>query len=519
MEEIFWVDQTAKKIVERERKFNRGIDTFRTEMGLGASGIPHVGSVGDGIRNYVVNLGLKKYVKSEFFAFVDDMDGLRKVPMGFPEELEDEIGKPVSMIRDPFGCHKTYADHILSILVDAYEKLKIKFVLKRASEEYAKGTFDKEITEILENWKEVGKIIHEITGQEKYLKQLPFLPICKNCGRIYTTVADKFENGKVHYICNGEFTGKSSKGLELIIKGCNHSDWCTIKEGKLAWKVDFAARWRALKINYEAYGKDILDSVKVNDEICRKILKWEPPFHSLYEMFTERGGKKISKSVGNVFTGQLWMKYASPDSLRLLFLKKLGKTRVVDIDTIPMHMDELDDLAKVYFNEKKIRNEKELKHLKRLYEYVNLLEDIKKPELSIRYNLLANLFRVVNDKGVVKKILEKTKHVSGESEELERRLEYVKNWVEDSEKEEHKKINLSNKQKEALKILADELEKNWTEKELENRIYSIADELNISSRELFKGAYQAILGLDHGPRLAMLILAIGKDKIREILKI
>ena len=111
--------------------------------------------------------------------------------------------------------------------------------------------------------------------------------------------------------------------MKIIIKGCNHADTCSIHDGKLAWKVDFAARWRALKISYEAFGKDILDSVKVNDEVCRKILKWEPPYHSMYEMFTERGGKKISKSIGNVFTAQLWLKYASPESLRLLFLKRL----------------------------------------------------------------------------------------------------------------------------------------------------------------------------------------------------
>ena len=96
-------------------------------------------------------------------------------------------------------------------------------------------------------------------------------------------------------------------------------------------------RWRALKINYEAYGKDILESVRCNDAVCRELLGWEPPIHSFYEMFTERGGRKISKSGGNVFTPDMWMKYASPESLRLLFLKRLGTTRVVDLDSIPAY--------------------------------------------------------------------------------------------------------------------------------------------------------------------------------------
>ena len=36
---------------------------------------------------------------SELIAYSDDMDGLRKIPEGFPETLKDELGKPVSSIE------------------------------------------------------------------------------------------------------------------------------------------------------------------------------------------------------------------------------------------------------------------------------------------------------------------------------------------------------------------------------------------------------------------------------------
>ena len=42
--------------------------------------------------------------------------------------------------------------------------------------------------------------------------------------------------------------------------------------GKLAWKVEFAARWAAYDIRFEAYGKDIMDSVHVNDWVAENIL-------------------------------------------------------------------------------------------------------------------------------------------------------------------------------------------------------------------------------------------------------
>ncbi len=519
MEELFWADQTAQKVIEREKEIERDTEIFVCEMGMGASGVPHIGSVGDGIRSYVVNLALKeKGADSKFIAFSDDLDGLRKVPTGFPVELEAHIGKPVSRIPDPFGCHETFADHVSSLLMDALEKTGVKFELRRASKEYPIGTFDKEIVEILNRSKEAGIIIKEITGQDKYLTQLPFMPICKKCGQIYTTVADKFEKGKIHYTCTGEFIGKNSKGEEVTIKGCGYEGECGIREGKLAWKVEFAARWRALKINYEAFGKDILDSVKTNDEISRRILNWEPPVHSFYELFTQRGGKKISKSIGNVFTPQLWLEYASAESLRLLFLKKLAKTRVVDLDAIPMYIDEMDDLAHVYFGDKKVANEKELTHMKRLYEYANFLDvPKKKPKIVVPFGIIISLIQMVPDPKIIKTILQKTEHVpeklSHDDElELSRRIERAMNWIEDKGIEEEE-INLTDEQASALKKIASELKKPWTEEALEKRIYDIAKEEEISTKDLFAAAYQVLLGKKYGPRLAMLILAIGKDVV------
>ena len=77
--------------------------------------------------------------------------------------------------------------------------------------------------------------------------------------------------------------------------------------GKLAWKVEFAARWSAFDIRFEAYGKDIMDSVKVNDWVSDEILDFPHPHHIKYEMFLDKGGKKISKSLGNVVTSQKWL--------------------------------------------------------------------------------------------------------------------------------------------------------------------------------------------------------------------
>ena len=81
-----WYDKTALRIIERERKLGRSLDMLRTEMGLGASGLPHIGSFGDAARSHAVTLALiDQDFNSELIAFSDDRDGLRKVPVGFPK--------------------------------------------------------------------------------------------------------------------------------------------------------------------------------------------------------------------------------------------------------------------------------------------------------------------------------------------------------------------------------------------------------------------------------------------------
>ena len=67
-------------MLEREVKLGRDTSILRVESGLGASGIPHVGSLGDAVRAYGVKLALQDLgYKSELIAYSDDMDGLRKI--------------------------------------------------------------------------------------------------------------------------------------------------------------------------------------------------------------------------------------------------------------------------------------------------------------------------------------------------------------------------------------------------------------------------------------------------------
>ena len=65
-----WIDKLASELLEREEKLGRSTDLIKVESGLGASGIPHIGSLGDAVRAYGVKLALENLgYKSELIAF------------------------------------------------------------------------------------------------------------------------------------------------------------------------------------------------------------------------------------------------------------------------------------------------------------------------------------------------------------------------------------------------------------------------------------------------------------------
>lgn len=513
-----WYDMMAQKVLTRERKLGRSLDKVRTEMGLGASGFPHIGSLGDAARSYAVTLALKDMgFNSELVAFCDDKDGLRKVPAGLPKTLEKYLGFPVSSIPDPFGCHESYGKHMSSLLLESLDKCGIQYRYVSAKEVYEKGLLLNEVRTILLNAQKVGEIVKEEVGQERYTEVLPFFPVCEKCGRIYTTKTLEYfpKTDKILYSCEGlEIRGK-------LIAGCGHKGEADIArgDGKLSWKSEFAARWKALDIRFEAYGKDIADSVRINDRICREILCFEPPSHARYEMFLDKGGKKISKSSGNVFTPQVWFRYGSPQALLLLMLKRFVGTRTLDVSDIPAYMSELDSLEDVYFGKKPVKDEKTLVKLRGLYEYCWGMKPPAKPSIHAPYNLLTFLAKMAPKECPTEFItgklqsygyLQKNQQLD---EDLVRRMEYAFNWARDFEEIKETDVSLTAEEKQAIADLVKALGTEDEPDKIQNAIFNAAKSHGVQPSAFFKVLYGILMGARQGPRLGPYVLAMGKQNV------
>lgn len=516
-----WYDKTAVKIIERERKLGRSLDLIRTESGLGASGFPHIGSFADCARSYAVTLALQEQgLKSEYIAFADDLDGLRKVPAGLPKSLENYLGYPVTSIPDLFDCHQSFGEHMTSLLLDSLDQSGIEYTFKSSKKSYESGLFNNEIKTILLNAKKVGEIVKNEVGQEKFVDVLPYFPICANCGRIYSTKAHTFlaDENKVQYSCEGlEVQGK-------LLEGCGFKGELDIRKGKgkLGWKVEFAARWKALDIRFEPFGKDISDSVRVNDRICKEIFEWEPPFHARYEMYLDKTGKKISKSAGNVFTPQVWFRYGSPNSLLLLTLKRFVGARSLSVTDIPQYMNELDELEDVYFGKKMISDKKEKAKLVGLYKYSMLFNYPSKIRDHVPYNLITFLAKMAPKSSEKDFILEKLQGYrygkNGLTKDLNQRIIYALNWSMDFNEITELKIELTDQEKKALTQLIEALGIVLSEDEIQSTIFNIARNNNLKPGKFFKTLYQILLGANQGPRLGPYILAMEKENVIGALK-
>lgn len=520
-----WIDKIAHDLISRENKLGRDTKLIRVESGLGASGIPHIGSMGDAVRAYGVTLALQNLgYESELIAYSDDMDGLRKIPSGLPDSLHKEIAKPVSEVSDPFGdCHASYGAHMSSLLLEGLDRVGVRYKFQSGTAAYKNNMLSKQIDTILRNSNRLGIGIQAMIGQDKYNQTLPYFPICQNCHRLYVAKAEKYfpEEMKVAYSCLDTRIGNET------IKGCRYVGESNINNGngKLAWKVEFAARWQAFDIRFEAYGKDIMDSVKVNDWVSSDILGYSHPLHLRYEMFLDKVGKKISKSKGNVLTPQMWLEYGTPESLLLLLYKRVTGTRHVSIDDIPSLMDEYDFYEDVYFGNALEENQIKLAKIRGIYEYINHLKPSSSPSKHVPYRLLvqqALLFSA--DAERIDRIygrLAKYGIAAEKNAIMTNKIRLASNWADDQglQNDRRSELDLTQKDKDALRELIQALREfkgkennNDSPKILQSRIFDISRRNEVGIKEFFTILYRILVGADRGPRIGNYVLDLGIDR-------
>jgi lysyl-tRNA synthetase class 1 len=455
---------------------------------------------------------------SELIAYSDDFDGLRKVPAGFPAWLKDYIAHPVSRIPDPFNCHRSYAEHVGALLKESLDRLGITYRFQSGAEAYKSGLLNEQIRRILVESSKIGSKINELVGQSKYKETLPYTPVCHQCGRIYTTQAYSYDpaTDAVRYRCSGTKLG------EKYEKGCGYEGVAKISEGngKLMWKVEFAARWAALDIRFEAYGKELTDSVKINDWVSEHILDYPPPFHARYELFQDKSGRKLSKSSGNLVTPSEWLEYASPASLRLLMYKRIIGARNISIADVPIYMEDFDDLEEYFFSKKRDPNPMKDARLRGLYEYTVLLNIPKSAGVHVPYRLLAQLASVAPESSKEKYVESRLiayGMVKAVSADLAERVRWAVRWAQREKRPEKPRVRMTSRTKKAIGQFAKAIVDLKDPVAIQNAAFEALKEYGLKPPEFFPVVYSILLGSDRGPRLGPYVVDYGPAAVAKAL--
>ena len=508
-----WVYEEARKLLTRVNSKTPDKGYVLLETGYGPSGLPHIGTFGEVARTTFVRKAFAEIsdIPTRLFAFSDDMDGLRKVPDNVPnqEMLAKFIGKPLTQVPDPFGTHDSFGAHNNARLCAFLDAFGFEYEFQSSTEFYKTGKFDATLLLMLEKFDDILKIILPTLGPDRRETYSPFLPVCPRTGVVLQVpvIERKLDAGTIVYR-----DPETNELVEVPVTGGH----C-----KMQWKADWAMRWKALDVDYEMSGKDLIDSVKLSSQICR-VLGAKAPENLTYELFLDDQGGKISKSKGNGLSVEEWLRYGTQESLALFMYQKPQTAKRLYFDVIPKHVDEYLSFSNA------LRRQSEIEQLENPAHHIKSALPRAKDALEtpLNFSILLNLASVCNteDKSVLWGFISKyDANLSPASAPLMddlvgHALVYYRDFILP-----HKKYRApSDIERAALEDMIMVL-KGFNDdakaEEIQTQIYEVGKRHAFAElRDWFKCVYQVVLGQDDGPRMGSFVQLFGRENMIKLIE-
>ena len=503
-----WPFVEAKKLLRERKSFIEKKEKITLQTGYGPSGLPHIGTFGEVARTSMLVNALKHLtdIPTEIITFSDDMDGLRKVPENIPKKelLEKNLNKPLSQVPDPFGKFNSFGEHNNEMLKRFLNNFNFSYKFKSSTDLYKSGFFNPTLQIILENYDGIMNIILPTLGKERQKTYSPFLPICPETGRVLEIPVQEInkEKSKIIFDHNG-------KKLEMSILDGH----C-----KLQWKVDWAMRWYALDVDFEMYGKDLIESAILSTKIIKMIGKSNPSGFA-YELFLDEKGEKISKSKGNGITIDQWLQYASPESLSLYMYQNPKRAKKLYNEIVPKAVDEYLDFVE------KAKTQNDLQLLMNPVWHVHNSK-IPKENMIMSFSMLLNLVETsnANNKDLLWKFVKKYKLDINEKNHpiFDNLVGYAIKYFNDVIKTKKKYKTPNEEETKALKALLKTLDKcndKMSPEDIQTLIYSTGKENGYSEnlRDWFKLIYEVVFGDENGPRMGFFISFFGVKETKDLI--
>jgi len=497
-----WPFEEARRILKRfEKKLpEKGYVLFET--GYGPSGLPHIGTFGEVARTTMIIRAFQELsdIPTRLVCFSDDLDGMRKVPGNVPnpERLTAHLQRPLTSVPDPFGEYESFGHHNNAMLRRFLDTFGFEYDFISATEFYQSGQFDQILLRAVEKYDDIMKVMLASLREERQKTYSIFLPIHPETGRVLYVPMKSVDakNGTI------TFDTEESEEMTLPVTGGNV---------KLQWKPDFGARWAALGVDFEMYGKDHSTNTPIYDKICR-ILGQPAPEHFSYELFLDENGQKISKTSGNGVSIDEWLTYASTESLSYFMYLKPKTAKRMHFDVIPKAVDEYHQQLRAYEGQDdKARLNNPVWHIHG--------GDVPVSKMVVPFSMLLNLASVsgAEDKdqlwGFIKRY---APEASAETHaDLDAAAGFAVRYYSDFVKPAKVYRAPTDLEREALIALRDGL-KAWDQgldgDALQSLVFACGRERFDPMRDWFKALYEVLLGASQGPRFGGFIALLGIEE-------
>ena len=457
--------------------------------GISPSGNIHVGNLREILVGEAVASALKARGEEVRFVFhADTIDPLRKIAPGIPETFKEFIGHSLSRVPDPEGCHVSYAEHFLVPLEEALREMEMEIEVLRSHELYEGGVYTEVTLEAIEHAPELRQILQEVSGGERPGDWSPYLPRAASGDLTGNRVVEHLpDESKVLFVDR-----EGNEGVADYARG----------EGKLGWRVELAARWKALRVTFEPFGKDHTSrggSTDTADRMAREVFHYPVPGRYEYEWIQLKGRGAMSSSRGIVLLPRDLLEIMPPDALRQMVLGR-DPARALDLDlgeSFPRFMDEY-------------RASGETK--------------------PVPFTHLVTVAQTVGgDVAAAAGMLRRGgyEEAARDQEKLAHDLGYARNWAErwapeslqlrviDEGEARGRASELDAEQRGYLGAVADALSPEMDGDAVQNLLYTTAVERGLKPKRAFAAVYTVLLGKKSGPKAGPFVAGLPVEMVRE----
>jgi lysyl-tRNA synthetase, class I len=537
-----WVARTAAQVREEgERRHPGEVPTCAS--GISPSGPVHLGNLRELMTPHLVADEVRRNgAPCRHILSWDDYDRLRRVPAGMPESLAEYIGRPLTAVPDPLGCHENYAEHFKAPLRDALDRLGVQVTEISQTEMYTSGAYTGQIVLAMHRRADIGAVLGRFRtkrtdaddeGEQRGAEYYPFRPYCAVCGRDDTTVtAFDDRTTEITYTCACGATVGPTPIAEVA--------------GKLAWKVDWPMRWAYEHVTFEPAGMDHASpgsSFTVGGELVTAIFGGEMPLHFGYAFVGAQGGSsKMSGSRGGAPTPGDALEIFEAPLLRWLYARRRPEQsftiafgaevlRIYDEwDTLSRHVAEgtAKPASRAVFARASGTSDGPLPVTPRPLPFRTLAS-----VADITVGDEAQMLRVLRD-------LTADDPVAA-LDEVRPRLDRAQAWVtgyappadrtQVRDEPDHARLAaLTDAEREAIRLLLKHMADDWSEAGLTILVYGVpkllhgmpidappTKPLKEEQKALFALLYELLIGKDTGPRMPTLLMALGQDRVRSLL--